>query len=158
MDWVEKLRQLGVTPLGEDQFSPLSEDDLEQLEDRIGHDFPDDYRAFLREFGACDFEEYAVLPTEGGGIFPGTFFGKDLGNAIKEFGERLPRLIVPINDDGAGNLICLSLRSDSLGAVYFQSHSVGWDDTLDDVDAAKFATLVRVAPDFGTFICELEPE
>lgn len=158
MNWRDKLQALGVTPLEGDQFSPLSEDDLEQLENTIGNAFPDDYRAFLRQFGACDFEEFAVIPTEGGSVAPGSFFGNDLTDAINNFGERLPSLVVPINDDGASNLICISLRPDSFGAIFFQSHSVGWDDSLGDMDAAKFATLIRVAPDFGSFICELEPE
>ncbi|EAQ78902.1 SMI1/KNR4 family protein [Blastopirellula marina] len=155
MNWVDKLQELGVTPLEGDQFSPLSEDELERLENSVGVAFPDDYRTFLRQFGACDLEEYAVILTEDGSIAPGSFFGDDLAGALNDFSERLPRLVIPINDDGAGNLICISLRPDCFGAICFQSHSVGWDDSLGDEDAAKSATLIRVAPDFGSFICKL---
>jgi len=158
MTWIDKLHELGVTPLEGIAFSPISDGELKQFEATIGNALPDDYRDFLGRFGDCDLEEYGVFPTEGGGVAPGTFFGRHLPNAISDFGERLPRLVVPINDDGAGNLICISMRPDSYGAIYFQSHSAGWDTAAEDLDAAKQETLVRLASSFGEFICGLVVE
>ena len=158
MIWIDQLRAMGVTPVIGNEFLPIANDDLERLERTIGHMFPSEYREFLLQFGACDLEEYAVFPTEGGGIAPGAFFGRDLPSAIGDFEERLPRLVVPINDDGAGNLICLSLRPDSFGAIYFQSHSNGWNEMADESDAAKFATLFRITDSFAEFIGGLVAE
>lgn len=155
MPWKSRLDELGITPLGGDTFSPLSEADLEMIEERVGQKLPDDFREFLSQFGECDLEEYAVFPTDGGGVAPGTFFGKTILSAIDDFAERLPVSVIPINDDGAGNLICISLQSDSYGKVYFQSHSVAYDQTDDDVDAAKFATLVELSDSFSEFISAL---
>lgn len=152
-----KLQELGLTPLDSDEFSPLSENDVEQIEELVGGRLPDDYRWFLLNYGASDFDQYAVFPTAGGGIAPGTFFGQDITAVLTECSDRMPQQVVPINDDGAGNLLCISLRPDSFGAILYQSHSVGWSDASDE-DMAKLSTLVPVAADFVSFIDGLEAE
>lgn len=158
MNWIEKLRELKLTPENGVQFLPMNEAEISQLENTIGNRFPEPYRFFLSVYGASDFEEYGIFPTDGGGVAPGRFFGRDLPRAINDFQERLPRLVIPINDDGAGNLICVSLREDSYGSIYYQSHSVGWNESNGDADGAKLATLVHLASDFTSFIMELEVE
>lgn len=72
-----------------------------------------------------------------------------------DYEESLPKLMVPINEDGGGNLICLSLRKEDFGAIYFKHHSIGWDNTLTDIDAAKLATCFRLSDSFTRFICGL---
>lgn len=108
MPWKSRLHELGIAPLSGDTFSPLSEADLAKIEKRVGRKLPDDYREFLSQFGDCDLDEYAVFPTDGGGVAPGTFFGNAIPSAMDDFAERLPMKVIPINDDGAGNLLSLT--------------------------------------------------
>jgi len=76
MAWKSRLHELGISPLGGETFSPLSETDLEMIEERVGRKLPDEFREFLSQFGECDFEEYAVFPTGGGGSLRGRFSGR----------------------------------------------------------------------------------
>ena len=56
--------------------------------------------------------------------------------------EDLPEHFLPFNDDGGGNVICISARDDHThGFIYFKNHNSGWDDSQEDVDAAKFDAM-----------------
>jgi hypothetical protein len=158
MNWISKLEELGLVTLEGDRFAPLSEMEVQKLESIFGGKFPEDYRLFLLSYGASDFEESAVFRHQDGGVYLGTFFGQDLKKAMADFyGDRLPKLIIPINDDGASNLICISLRPEDFGAIYFQHHSIGWEgEDPSDEDAARSTTLFRLADSFTSFICDLE--
>ncbi|BAY85056.1 hypothetical protein NIES267_45540 [Calothrix parasitica NIES-267] len=154
MDLTEKLEKLGINSCREEKFSPLSEKEIKRIEIKLGTVFPEDYRQFLATYGESDFEEYAECSTDNGGISPGTFFGKNIEHAISEHKERLPVLMIPINEDAANNLICLSLRKDDFGAIYFQSHSIGWDES-GDIENSKLESCFRFADSFSNFICRL---
>ena len=155
MNLTEKLEKLGINPCGEKEFSPLSEREIKRIEIELKTVLPEDYRQFLATYGESDFEEYAGYSTDNGGIYPGTFFGKNIEKAISEYRERLPALIIPINEDAANNLICLSLRKDDFGAIYFQNHSIGWDE-YDDIENSKLESCFRFADSFSSFIYGLE--
>lgn len=64
-------------------------------------------------------------------------------------------MIIPINEDAANNLICLSLRKDDFGAIYFQNHSIGWDES-GDIENSKLKSCFRFADSFSSFIYGLE--
>ena len=64
-------------------------------------------------------------------------------------------MIILINEDAANNLICLSLRKDGFGAIYFQNHSIGWDE-YDDIENSKLESCFRFADSFSSFIYGLE--
>lgn len=158
MKLTDKLIDLGITPANGDQFEPLSETAVDQFERHLGKSLPDDYRFFLLTYGESDFEVYAVFQTSGGGVAPGTFFGQNVEDVCVAYDERLPKGVVPINDDGMGNLTCISVREDTYGIVYYQSHTVGTGSGESDIDMAKFGTLVKLAPDFTSFIQGLKPQ
>lgn len=154
MNLDEKLNNLGISACGEREFNPLSKIEISNIELRLGTVFPEDYQKFLASYGESDFEECAYYSTNGGGIFPGTFFGKNIERAILEYRERLPELIIPINEDAANNLICISLIKNDFGAIYFHNHSIWYDDS-GDINS-KLRSYFRFADSFSNFIFGLE--
>ncbi len=148
----EKLRSLAIASETGETFEPLTLGDIEGLERSLGRHLPCDYRWFLMHFGATQLEVDAVHATAEGGIIPGFFFGRNIGDEIEDYRERLPDYFIPINDDGGGNIICISLQDQSYGSLWFHNHSVGADD---DTSEAKLAAMVLLAPSFTQFIIGL---
>ena len=152
MDWVKKIHELGVTKLNEDE---VTEEGIKNLERHLGSNLPNDYRYFLKEYGVSDFESWVTYPTIEGGVFLGTFIGLDIYQIIDDCSERLPKKCIPINDDGGGNLIVMSLNENNYGFVYFQHHSIGMGDKP-DTDTNRWGTLSILANSFTDFIDGLE--
>lgn len=63
MEWTKKLKEFGLMPAEGDRFAPLSEMDVQKLENMFGAKFPKDYRLFLLRYGVSDFEEDVLFPT-----------------------------------------------------------------------------------------------
>lgn len=153
--WIERLEHLGITPAQND-FAPLSEIDLRKIESYFGAKLPEDYRLFLLHYGASYLEESVVFPTPKGGIYLGDFLGNNiLQLTIDDYEDKLPKLLVPINEDGGDNLICISLRAVDFGGIYFQYHCIGIGDNPDS-DTARWETCFRFCDIFANFICGLE--
>jgi hypothetical protein len=148
MKCIEILEGFGITRLSEKDFE---DQDVLRLEKQIGCKLPDDYRFFLQKYGESDLESWVVFPTKGGGVFPGTFMGLDIFKKIEDCLGRLPDGCIPINDDGGNNLIVLSLDQDRYGEIYFQHHSVGVDQSLNNREG-RWKTLTFLAKDFCGFI------
>ena len=148
----EKLQGLAIASETGEHFEPLTLGDVECLERSLGKRLPNDYRWFLMHFGAAQFEVDAVYPTAEGDIILGFFFGRDIDEDIEDYEERLPDLFIPINDDGGGNIICMSLQDESYGSLWFHNHSVGAEE---DTSEAKMATMLLLAPSFTDFILGL---
>lgn len=141
------------------QFAPASDSDLRSLESAIGRDLPRDYRNFLSTYGASAFDVDCKVPTDGGGVYPGFFLSVDeIVESLKYVDEYLPQNMIPINDDGGGNSICISCRDDSYGRVYFRAHTVGWDHEADDEDAARMRAMHELATTFTDFIVALQAD
>jgi hypothetical protein len=148
MDWKQVLENFEITPLGD---GGISEEDLDQLENKLGRKLPHAYRVFLSKYGESDLEPWVVFPTEGGGVSPGTFTGLDILEKIKDYVDRLPENCIPINDDGGDNLIIMSLDEDKYGEIYFQHHSIGVGEAEDN-NENRWKTLAFLAKDFPRFI------
>ena len=158
MTWRNRLVELEITPSNLSGFEPLSPKGVKAVESAVRAKLPESYRDFLLEFGESDFEVYAVFPTQGGGVAPGTFFGRNLTAALEQFSERMPDRVLPINDDGAQNLICISLRPENYGTVLFQSHAAGWDDSTGDINAAELGSFAELCSSFEDFVLGLIPD
>ena len=156
MDWQERLRNFGLLPVGSASFEPLDDGDVSRIESAFGATLPEAYRAFLTTYGESVINADLIFPTAGGGILPGVFFGRRIVEEARSMDERLPPRVVPINDDGGGNLICISLRDDTYGAVMFQNHNVGPDPDHPDADQALMDTFYVMAPSFREFVLGLE--
>jgi hypothetical protein len=151
-DWIEKVHEFGVTKLSEEE---ITEEDVKNLEKYLGSNLPSDYRHFFKEYGVSDFESWVTYPTVEGGVSPGTFVGLDIYQMIDDCSGRLPKKCIPINDDGGGNLIVMSLNEANYGSIYFQHHSIGVGDKP-DTDTNRWETLSFLANNFAGFIDGLE--
>lgn len=152
-----KLSELELAPIGGDQFTPSTDAELRALESAIGMVLPSDYREFSSTYGACDFDVDCRFPTHAGGVFPGYFLSaNEILKSLEFVGDVLPSYVIPINDDGGGNYICISVGYDSQGHVYFRNHGIGWDHDAEDSDKAKMDTLFQLSTSFTDFILSLQ--
>ena len=129
---IEKhLTELGISG----GASSCSEEILARIEDEYGIDFPEIYKVFIHKYGHSNVEhDVCYRPIEpshwtdkdGLNAF-GSFFGFEEGvdhleGNIQQYYERIPDSIVPIADDNAGNLICMGIRGDREGKIFFWDH------------------------------------
>ncbi|CAH1225980.1 hypothetical protein PAECIP111893_05309 [Paenibacillus plantiphilus] len=129
---IEKyLIELGISS-GADSYS---EEELIRLEEKYEIDFLEIYKIFVLKYGNSTFENdvrYRPLNQshwtgkDGLNAF-GSFFGfeegvNNLEENIKRYYDRVPNSIVPIADDGVGNLISIGIKGDHIGKIYFWDH------------------------------------
>ena len=122
----------GIGPVAGSALVPCDEQILARIEAQIGADLPLEYRKFLTHYGASRFGYYVdyrplnPLPphvSRGNGHFA-FFFGAasdqydqtfSLAWNLSIFAERMPATMLPIGDDGGGNLICFGYAGDDAG-------------------------------------------
>lgn len=134
----ERMSELGAYYVGKGEPSPLDAQDIRRVEERLGRQLPEDYAAFLADYGCYGFDQYVAFPylaeyphgAEGilnvcFGIAPGSAY--DLFYNYETFAGRVPANLLPIADDPGSNLICLALGGGDRGRVYF------WDRTSEAV-------------------------
>ncbi|BCM91923.1 hypothetical protein IAD21_03801 [Abditibacteriota bacterium] len=129
------MRELHALPLGLDNGEEpvrLTEAQIQEAEDRLGSQLPEDYREFVRDFGA--FSVDALFPVREGdrsqaGI--GYFYGIMIANRRKSFDfvthylERDPQLVP---DDAiivgySGNVpILLYFKGSKKGKIYIRDY------------------------------------
>lgn len=154
-------------------FVPVPEKELRQLENAIGGPLPEDYRQFLRAYGKSLFRTGVSCPasTELEPIPFAFFYGANVSGdgvlATYRFTEgQFPTGIVPIGEDGLGNLYCLATLGPKLGTVYYWDHGVGWEGEAEAYrsrnqvvpDSVKYKCLERVASTFTGFVLGLQPD
>jgi cell wall assembly regulator SMI1 len=118
-----------------------TDDEINEAEHRLGVSLPEDFKMFLRDFGW-------------GGVGSWELFG--LGADVPQYldlvrvalSERteaepsLPMHLIPIMNDGGGNLYCLDLSESGdrqENPVVYWDHALGPDQTMVSV-AADFAS------------------
>jgi hypothetical protein len=118
-------------------FLPISEVSLALFEQELDLTLPTDYRDFLLEHNGgkpnpCIFP-VANNPYDNKSMLH-YFFGVtdgELGNLakwIKLQEDKLPEDLIPIGIDLGGNLLCLSVRGDFYGKIYFWDADIPEDD------------------------------
>jgi hypothetical protein len=148
-----------------DCLESTSQDEIVELENRIGAPLPSDYKSFLLNYnGGCpdpnefayiegNMQKYAILQ-----MFLGfsNITYRSLYYAIevfKERDERLPSNLIPIANDVGGNLICISVEGDDVGKVYF------WDmddeANFDEGEVASYRNVYWIADNFTDFIARI---
>ena len=129
-------------PIDED-FVPLTDEDLSAIEAAVEAELPVDYSRFLRSFGGCGFAgEASVIRPEEGPLPIFTFFGAGIeSRGILGVLRLHPDLAqdhkLPIADDMAGNLYILDPAT---SRVYFVDFAGG------------VARASQVAPSFTSFL------
>lgn len=177
---IERKFQLlgGVIP-----YDPMTEAELVAIEAAIGESLPAEYRKFMKEYGAAEFGELVEFhllksfplfvprngasPTYEKGPFS-HFYGSSGGNQglakrIDAYRGRVPDAVIPIGDDGGGNQICIGIKCNDKGKVYYWDHNHEWDeeDYLEETGEpmpaeVKFQNLYLAADSFEDFIRRLE--
>lgn len=178
----------GIVPIY-NTFVPVSEDELHTIETALGVALPDDYRDFVHTYGASRFGEsvyfrfmqpepiYAVKGLAGKPApryevrpFWEFYGGEDaprysFAEAIALYKDRMPDTIIPIGDDGFGHLICLGIKGEERGKVYYWDYENEWDeeDYLERYGEpmppeVKFQNVYLIAESFEDFILRLEKE
>jgi hypothetical protein len=130
-----------------------SESEIEAGERRMGSAYPPEFREFLMKYNGGE-PESNVFDIPGGRTrgsvraFYGMFGGSgtyDLFAEQRLLKGRLPQGVIIVAEDSCGNGICLSLRKQDFGNVFFWDHEM---ESKTDVEAA----LLRVAPTFADFL------
>lgn len=150
----EKIKHLGgLAPVRSDDFNGLSAKEIQQIEDKIESSLPDDYKAFLAQYGTVLFNKsVGFKPIEQNAVYPhndetglpnppfngsqvSVFFGKDaaepadsLSSKLEVYKDRMPNSVIPIADDGLGNKICLNVGKEDKGKIYWWDHENEWDE------------------------------
>ncbi len=152
----------------EKKAAPAPIERLANLETEIGATLPDDYRQFLLSCngGYIGGALWYMGPTPDGGSADAGVHSVgglrddpsySLGSYRVCYETRIPRDLLWIMDDPFGNAICLGLRGECRGKIYFWDHehepAVGkWDG---EVDTAENVTLI--AASFTDFVNGLVP-
>lgn len=126
---------------------------IENLERELAYSFPDDYKRFLLGFngGTPETNSFDVPATKTGSgvrIFYGVLgAGKDedLVHEQRLLKDRLPVGIIAIAEAVGGNRVCLSLRAEDRGTVFFWDHELESEEDL-------AAALAKLASSFDAFL------
>lgn len=134
-----------------------TEQQVAELESRLGVELPEDYRQYLLEFNGGVFDNPEIVsPDEqcpGRGLE--TMYGvaspiesAELGKPweIALFDDNDPLIALPIGDTAFGDLIILSTAPENFGAIFFKQASGGWFELAEGIEEF-FANLRE--PDWG---------
>jgi cell wall assembly regulator SMI1 len=144
----------------EQAFPGASPEQIESVEAELGVELPADYRRFLQQHNGGDLEDnflppdadasarylYSAGPNDDDEIY-------DLATAAGFYAPDSPSDpeidpdYLPIGEDDGGNVICLKVRGEDRGAVYFWAH-----DAFAGTDP-----FTRLADGFAEFFERLRP-
>ncbi len=178
---MEKFERLGgIEPIGGKEFDPLTEEAVCSIERKLGTSLPEDYRTFLKTYGACRFrgesdrntwvyfEPLQPLLKRRRPHFD-AFYGSarddsyGLESGISLLVGRVPEELIPIGDNGDGSLLCLGIKGEFRGRVYFWSREeepLEEDEYLEEFGTPRPASemwtnVTLVASDFRDFLGRL---
>ena len=112
-----------------------SEVEITRIEEKYNISFPEIYKLFALKYGNSKFEQGVIYKSielspcadkNGFNAFD-SFFGlggglDDVGIKINQYYERIPSPLIPIADDGIGNLICIGVKDGYIEKIYFWYH------------------------------------
>lgn len=146
-----------MTPTFEEAAPSAGAEALAEVEERLGVELPIDYRAFLDEHnggylnpnhgddGVTVRQLYSAGPTRVDML-------KDLETVVGWYSDAAeeegpPGGLLPVGADDFGNHVCVKVRGDDLGGIYFWDHEV-----VGDADSVR-----RLAGGFREFFDALQP-
>ena len=149
-------------PIDEMEFvgDPITEADLDAVEQALGVKLPAPYRAFLLMhnggrpspdgFDFADHEEGSLL---------NTFYSVkcteeefDLEINARGWRARVPNDLIVIGNDAGGNLVCIGVEGKRYGKVYFWS----LEDETDPRDPTNYENVWLCAEDFDQFLASFQ--
>ena len=150
------MRRIQARHVRDEPFARLGASQLSEIERRLGHPLPEEYREFVSRYGFATGGGSTKFSNMDGpseiessvnvfyGLRPGDSY--DLLNVKEGFGDLLPSHILPIASSPGGQF-CLSLAGDDRGMVYWWPPHGASPDPLDDMEL--------VARSFGSFVNSL---
>ena len=126
---------------GRRAWSPPSASDFDRLRQQLdGAELPPEYREFVSTYGGALFgdEDYAVKAPLAEPSPWGKFARPEivypllrnhpysLEDQLQTYRDRVPRGVLPISNDPGGNQICLDVRGEFPGSVWFWDHEQRW--------------------------------
>lgn len=139
-------------------FGFLDEAELNAFEKRIEAQLPHDYREFLKKYngGIPKPAGFWIDKNKDGssvnllyGLFESPKHYSIDGASSPEW--NLPDDLLPIGDDGTGNLICMALIGDTKGSVFFVDHEIYIPNERD-----SFRGITKLSNSFTEFLSILE--
>ncbi|MFT0804042.1 SMI1/KNR4 family protein [Bacillus swezeyi] len=113
------------------------EKEIEEIEKSFSIDLSDDYKEFLLKYGECMIIEdnlvFPVLedtPLTDEGLLPlGFFYGLeknryDIRNIRDIYFDQMPEWVLPIADAEGGDQICIAVKGEKTGKIYFWDHEL----------------------------------
>lgn len=148
-----------------DSATPITEQDIALVEQRLGKSIPPVYRTFLlaHNGGRPQPDGFSSYGEKGGlhdqsrvdwlfGINTGAYYN-DLEQHFDMVRERrVPANLLPIANDPGGNLICLSTAGAEVGTVYFWDHEF---EVGNDGDPPTYDNVFFIAGSFDEFLAGL---
>jgi hypothetical protein len=149
-------RKIHVKILHSNKYGSLSIKELQVFEQHIGISLPDDYRDYLltHNGGKPENDTFHISEGEGESCLHHVYGLHDgpnyfnLRNAYEVYYGRIPSDLFPIADDVSGNKICIGLRSEKRGKIYF------WDHELEAEEGEEpyWSNITEIAPSFSRFV------
>jgi len=151
---IHKIRRL-AKELNLESGPPATKAEIEEMEKRLGFEFPQEYREFLIVFGSLS----DILGKEVAGEsavkttlslrewYPGPC------KKSREFPE-FPKNVVVVEEDGFGNCYCLVCSGEDNGKVIFWQHDVYPGQEYPNYPPDRDSDFWIEAPDFWTWVLE----
>ena len=160
MDYSILKKKLMSVDIKSTKFTvPMTQEYLKRLEGIIGTALPETYRWFLETYSHCRI--HAIYPAiDGSKTWTGMIerlhgassrSSDDIISTLGDYEGRIPSTLLPIGEDAGGNQICLGIRGDILGKVYFWYHG---GETIPGEPMATNNTFL-VANSFEEFVMSM---
>jgi hypothetical protein len=142
IDILETNRKIGLTDIG-------------RFEAEIDANLPPEYRQFLLTFNGGkpegnQFDVREAKTNAGVNLFFGLLNTQREGDLLYERArmlDRVPHNVLSIGNASCGNLVCLSLRTDTFGQIFFWEHEM----EAEEGEPATFSNLFKVGNSFQQF-------
>lgn len=129
--------------------------DIQAFEVLFGEKLPEDYKSFLCKFngGKPESNEFDISGMgRSGGVsnFFGLLESRRPGDLLYEqqpLRDRVPAKYLVIGNAAGGNSICVSLRQDTFGQVFFWDHEL----EADEGEPPSFDNLFKIGDSFVVF-------
>jgi hypothetical protein len=134
-------------------------DEIKYFEQKIGVTLPQDYREFLlTQNGGIPTKSHVRVPNNRESVVQSIYSLTNpskiytIYHLIEVYRDRIPKDMLPIGDDPAGNLFLLGLNSgNSYGKVYFWDH----EQEADNKEQPYYKNIYFVSNTFADFINDL---
>jgi len=182
------LKRLGgVRPVVGNELRPMDRPEIAAIEEQIGTKLPDAYQTFLMTCGACAFNgespdrPYVVfrsltqlpphISDDDEGLIDAFYGGEadkndpySLRVRLRFFAGRMPESLIPIGDDGGAGQVCLGVRGNETGKVFYWDQAnepLDEDDYEEDSGEPRppevmFQNVYQIAESFEDFLDRLQ--